>query len=59
MTISQSGNDWIVTPTNTTVDDVTYSFDVRAKDDCMSLGTTFRLHVGCPTAASYDTYTFV
>jgi hypothetical protein len=30
LTIAKSGNDWIVTPSDTSKDDVTYSFTVNA-----------------------------
>ena len=58
------GDDWIVIPNNTTQDDVTYNFSLTATmsdgrvypgDDYVSL----LLHVGCPSAASNDSYSLV
>ena len=62
MAIAKTGNDWIVTPTTASNDDVTYTFKVTVSDLCGkydSMSTSFILHVGCPAAASSDTYTFV
>ena len=58
------GDDWIVIPNNTTQDDVTYNFSLTAT---MSDGRVYPgdnyfsllLHVGCPSAASNDSYSLV
>ena len=34
LTIAKVGSDWIVTPTSTSIDDVTYEFKVNATDEC-------------------------
>jgi len=55
-------NDWIVTPFSTLTDDVTYTFKVKVTDGCNifdSMSSSFVLHVGCPAAASSDSFTFV
>jgi len=57
----KNDSDWIVTPVTTT-DDVTFTFKVIATDGCTtfsSMASSFVLHVGCPAAASNDTFTFV
>jgi hypothetical protein len=65
LAIAKVASDWIVTPSTTSTDDVTYSFTVDANDGCnsfvnSSMSTPFLLHVGCPTAAATsDTYTFI
>jgi len=62
LAIAKSDNDWIITPTSTSTDDVTYYFDINATDGCneySSANSSFILHVGCPAAAGADTFTFV
>jgi len=64
LAIAKVASDWIVTPSTTSTDDVTYSFTVDANDGCnsfvnSSMSTPFLLHVGCPEAAASDTYYFV
>jgi len=61
LTIAKIGNDWVVMPTSTSTDDVTYMFSLNVTDGCnyLSMNTSFVLHVGCPAAASTDTYLFV
>jgi hypothetical protein len=60
LTITNVGSDWIVTPTSTSTDDVTYTFKVNATDGCnnfFNMSSSFTLHVGCPEAASSTTLT--
>jgi len=60
--IAYNGADWIATPTNTATDDITYKFQVIVTDGLStfsSMANQFYLHVGCPSGASSETFTFV
>jgi len=54
LTIAKVGSDWIVTPTSTSTDDVTYEFKVNATDECNIYDTmkeSLYIQVGCPPYA--------
>jgi len=60
LTITLNGNDWVVTPVNSSLDDVTYTFKVTAANGCFhydGMNTSFILHVGCPSAATSSNFT--
>jgi len=60
--IENTGVNWVVKPLNTGNDDITYTFKVIATDGCSSslmMTDSFYLHVGCPAAASSETFALI